>query len=105
MTTKTIAPPQIYNSKSLDHLGLVSGMFDELGIGELIDQLIPQDHKKRNVSVGQAVKAMVLNGLGFMNRALYLTPKFFKDKPVDRLIGEGIEASHLILLWHSQRLW
>ena len=95
MTTKTVAPPQIYNSKVLDHLGLVSGMFDELGLGELIDQLIPQDHEKRNVSVGQAVKAMVLNGLGFMNRALYLTPKFFKDKPVDRLIGEGIEASHL----------
>lgn len=95
MTTNTAAPPQIYNSKVLDHLGLVSGMFDELGLGELIDQLIPQDHKKRNVSVGQAVKAMVLNGLGFMNRALYLTPKFFKDKPVDRLIGEGIEAFHL----------
>lgn len=77
MTTKTVAPPQIYNSKVLDHLGLVSGMFDELGLGELIDQLIPQNHEKRNVSVGQAVKAMVLNGLGFMNHALYLTPIFF----------------------------
>jgi hypothetical protein len=26
---------------------------------------------------------------------LYLTPHFFQDKPVDRLIGEGIEARHL----------
>ncbi|CAK8720450.1 Transposase [Candidatus Electrothrix gigas] len=26
---------------------------------------------------------------------LYLTPHFFQDKPVDRLIGEGIEAHHL----------
>ncbi|MCI5165063.1 MAG: DUF4277 domain-containing protein [Candidatus Electrothrix sp. GM3_4] len=28
-------------------------------------------------------------------RALYLTPHFFQDKPVARLIGEGIEAQHL----------
>ena len=57
-------------------------MFDELGISELIDRLIVQDSEKRRVSVGQAVKAMVLNGLGFANRALYLTPLFFQDKPV-----------------------
>jgi len=38
---------------------------------------------------------MVLNGLGFTNRALYLTRLFFRDKPVNRLIGKGIEAEHL----------
>ncbi len=37
---------------------------------------------------------MVLNGLGFTNRALYLTPLFFCDKPVERLIVAGIEAEH-----------
>lgn len=84
-----------YQSSSLDHLGLVAGMYDELGIGELIDELIPQDTEKRTVSLGQAVKAMVLNGLGFTQRALYLTPQFFEDKPVSRLLGEGIEAAHL----------
>ncbi|MCK5719928.1 MAG: DUF4277 domain-containing protein [Thiomargarita sp.] len=36
-------------------------MYDELGIGKLIDQLIFQDINKRNISIGQAVKAMVLN--------------------------------------------
>lgn len=95
MITNTQASSHAYSSKFLDHLGLVAGMFDELGLGELIDQLIPQDMEKRNVSIGQAVKAMVLNGLGFANRTLYLTPKFFQDKPVARLIGEGIEAHHL----------
>lgn len=70
-------------------------MFDELGLGELIDLLIPQDPEKRNVSIGQAVKAMILNGLGFANRALYLTPKFFQDKPVERLVGKDIKAKHL----------
>ena len=50
---------------------------------------------RRTVSIGQAVKAMVLNGLGFANRALYLTPNFFRDKPVERLIGEGIEKQSI----------
>ena len=95
MENKTAVLSQECSSKLLNHLGLVSGMYDELGVGELIDSLIPQDKEKRVVSLGQAVKAMVLNGLGFVNRALYLTPHFFQDKPVDRLIGEGIEAHHL----------
>ena len=84
-----------YSSYNLDHLGLVAGMVDELGLPELIDTVIKQDHEQRQVSVGQCVKAMILNGLGFVNRALYLMPHFFKDKPLERLLGEGIEAEHL----------
>ncbi len=84
-----------YQSEVLDHLGLVAAMYDELGIGELIDQLIPQDTSKRHISLGQAVKAMVLNGLGFVNQRLYLVPHFFANKPVERLLGPGIEAAHL----------
>jgi transposase len=38
---------------------------------------------------------MILNGLGFVNQRLYLVSKFFEDKPVGRLIAEGIEAEHL----------
>jgi hypothetical protein len=36
-------------------------MYEELGIGETIDCAIIQDGDKRQVSLGQAVKAMVLN--------------------------------------------
>jgi len=82
-------------SKNLDHLGLVAGMYDELGIGDVIDNAIEQDMEKRKVSIGQAVKAMVLNGLGFVNQRRHDFPKFFEDKPVDRLIGKGIEAEDL----------
>lgn len=103
VTGTMVHPHYYYRSKQLDHLGLVAGMCDELGIIELIDRLIPQDKEKRTVSpstgsghrIGQAVKAMVLNGLGFASRALYLSPQFFRDKPVERLIGAGIEAEHL----------
>jgi hypothetical protein len=38
---------------------------------------------------------MVINGLGFVGRPLYLTPEFYANKPVDLLIGEGIEAADL----------
>ena len=92
--TGTMASPDHYSSKQLNHLGLVAGIYDELGIGQLIDQLIPKDQEKGIVSIGQLLKAMVLNGLGFAEQALYLTPHFFRDKPVERLIGEGIEAEH-----------
>ena len=30
-----------YRSQVLDHLGLVAGMFDELGIGEILDRADP----------------------------------------------------------------
>jgi len=84
-----------YSSYNLDHLGLIAGMVDELGLSGLIDTVIKQDHEQRQVSIGQCVKAMILNGLGFVNRALYLMPHFFKDKPVERLLGKGVEAEHL----------
>jgi len=47
---------------------------------------------KRKVSVGESVVAMVLNALGFVSRPLYLTPEFFSNKPVDRLIGSHLCA-------------
>ncbi len=92
--TRTMVSPH-YNSQQLDHWSLVAGRYDELRIGERVDELIVPDTEQRIVSVGQAVTAMVLNGLGFANRARYLTELFFRDKPVESLIGKGITAKHL----------
>jgi transposase len=86
---------QHYQSQILDHLGLVAGMYDELEIGAQIDEAIHQDLDERIVSIGQAVKAMVLNGLGFADQRLYLVPSFFETKPTERLIGGGILPEHL----------
>jgi transposase len=86
---------ELPESKVLDHLGLVAGMFEELDIGDRIDEHIAQDFSQRNVSVGQAVKALVLNGFGFVQQRLYLTPKFFERLPTERLVGEGIRPEHL----------
>ncbi|MCX7099397.1 MAG: DUF4277 domain-containing protein [Methylococcales bacterium] len=75
-------------------MGLIAGMIDELGLLGLIDTVIKQDHGQRLVSVGLCVKALILYGLGFTNLALYLMPHFFKDKPLEYLLGKGIGAGH-----------
>jgi len=80
-------------SRELDHLGLVVGMYDELEIGKCIDQHIAQDFEQCRVTVGQAVKAMVVNGLRFVRQSLYLTPQFFESRLTERLIGEGTVSS------------
>jgi transposase len=38
---------------------------------------------------------MILNGLGFTERRLYLVSSFFKNKPVDKYLGDGVKASDL----------
>lgn len=82
-----------YTSERIDHLGIVAGMCNKIGLINTIDEQIGPTERK--VSVGQAVQAMVLNGLGFVGRPLYLTPEFFANKPVDLLIGSELEAADL----------
>jgi hypothetical protein len=57
----------MYHSQVLDHLGLIAGMFDELSIGDVLDHAIHQNPEMRDLTVGEAVNAMVLNGLGCIN--------------------------------------
>lgn len=78
--------PHSYRTQVLDHLGLVAGMFDELGITEVIDQATQQDPEMRIVTAGHAVKAMVLNGLGFLNRIRSASPKFLPGKCSSTLV-------------------
>jgi len=58
----TDVPIESCESRELDHLGLVAGMYDELEIGKRIDEHISQDFEQRKVSIGQAAGAWVLNG-------------------------------------------
>ena len=61
---------EVLQSKIFNYLGLVVGMYEELEIGNRIDEQIAQDFKERNVSIGQAVKALFLTGLGFIQQRL-----------------------------------
>ena len=82
-----------YTTQDLHHFGIVAGVCEKIDLIGQIDARITDTGRK--VTVGQAVQAMVLNRLVLTGRATYLTPEFYESKPVDLLIGEGIEASDL----------
>jgi len=67
------------NIKDLDHLGIVAGIIDEMGLVEIIDEEVGT-HPQEKLSVGTIVKAMILNCLGCINAPLYLFSEFFKGK-------------------------
>lgn len=81
--------------KNLDHLGLVAAMVDELEIEKSVDSAIAVDTNKKILSHGILTKAMILNGLGYVNKQLYLTPQFFKDKPLERLFSQTMNAQQI----------
>ncbi|WP_217524752.1 IS1634-like element ISSpu7 family transposase [Vibrio metschnikovii] len=80
--------------KRLDHLGLIAAFCHEIGLPRMIDAVIPK-YSDHNVSHGDAVLAMLLNGLGFHSRTLHMFSDFFKTKPVSKLLAKDIEAHHL----------
>lgn len=80
--------------KNLDHLGIVAGIIDQIGLVEEIDRQIEQ-HPQQIISTGKVVKAMILNGLGFVSAPLYLFSEFFVGKATEHLLGEGIKPEHL----------
>jgi transposase len=82
-----------YQTQRLDHLGIVAGVCREAGRAQWLDERAGE--QRRSVSIGTASVAMILNGLGFSNRQLYLVPQYFENKAVEHLLGEGITADRL----------
>jgi transposase len=85
--------PQI-EVQNIDHLGIVAGIIDEIALVEEIDHLLGT-HSQEHVSPGQVLKAMILNGLGFVSAPLYLFEEFFVGKATEHLISPGIRPEHL----------
>ncbi|WP_157828022.1 IS1634 family transposase [Paraglaciecola sp. MB-3u-78] len=87
---------EVVQVETLDHLGIVAGLVDKLKLVERIDARVPISKKHGAiVTHGQSIKAMIINGLGFTQNPIYLSPTFFEGKDVCALMGEGIEAQHL----------
>ena len=76
----------------LDHHGVVSGVIKDLGLIDEIDRLSGV-HDQSQISHGEALAGMILNGLGFTDRPLSLSPQFFENKALGVLFREGVEAS------------
>ncbi|ASJ74580.1 IS1634 family transposase [Granulosicoccus antarcticus] len=96
----SIAEPCVHSdtsiqSENIDHLGIVAAVARDLNIaGRINDALKPAD-SQRAIDAGTCVVAMIINGLGFTQRQLYLTPQYFENKPVGKLLGKGVKASML----------
>jgi transposase len=80
--------------ENLDHLGIIAGIIDEIGLVEKVNELLGEDRREK-VSCGLVVKAIILNAMGFTTRPMYLFPQFFQDKAVEHLLGKDIKASEL----------
>jgi transposase len=82
---------ELVTVERLDHLGLIAEVIKDMGLIDMIDaRLVPDSQEE--ITPGEAVAGMILNGLGFANRPLSLTPQFFANKPLDLLFREGICA-------------
>src|SRR6201984_2338863 len=75
----------------LDHLGLIASVIKDLGLIDMIDRRLVPDEQER-ITPGEAVAGMILNGLGFANRPLSLTPPFFSNKPLYLRFRPGVRA-------------
>lgn len=69
-------------------------MVDEIGIVEILNKRLGIDPREK-VSTGVIIKAMILNGLGFVSAPLYLFSQFFQGKAIGPLLGEGIKPEYL----------
>lgn len=94
MKLKQSSPPKV---EIIAHLGLVAAILKKIRLAERIDIRIPKGPSNNNalISHGQAVIALILNGLGFVERRLSFVEGFFENKPVDDLIGAGVTAEML----------
>ena len=72
----------------------MAGLVDEIGLVEILNQRLGIDPREK-VSTGVIVKAMILNGLGFVSAPLYLFGQFFQGKATEQLLGQGIKPEHL----------
>jgi len=75
----------------LDHLGIIAGVIRDLNIVELIDQRLGI-YLDELITAGETVAGMIINGLGFSNKPLSLTPLFFEQAPLSLLFREGVKA-------------
>ena len=91
---KKLFPTSKAEIKNIDHLGIIAGLIDEIGIVETINSKLGIDPREK-ISAGVLVKAILINGLGFVSRPLYLFSQFFDDKGIKILLGEDVESDYI----------
>ena len=94
MAATTVDSVEHRPTHRLDHHGIVSSVIKDLGLIEAANDLFGGSAEDEEITAGEAVAAMIINGLGFGQAALSLTPEFLEHLPLERLFREGVKASH-----------
>ena len=73
----------------IHHLGMVGAFIRETGIMEKIDEMIPKlsNNTSFHFSHGQVVALMIINGLGYTSKPLYMCHEYFRKKDVETILG------------------
>jgi transposase len=81
-------------SRSVGALPLLRQLSRDIGLVEVIDQLVQWDPTRCRLSPGQRIEALVLNILAGRS-PLYRVAEFYEDTATDLVFGPGIAAEHL----------
>ncbi len=82
--------------KSIGHLGIIAAIFKDYKIVERINTLLPKISNNQNVTHGEVVLSMIMQGLGFSNHRLYFLAEFFSHVAKQGLFREGVRAELLM---------
>jgi transposase len=73
---------------------LISALFDELKIGQTIDEMVHWDQAQCHMSPGTRVKALIINIFG-RKRPLYRIDETYEQMDIENLFGRGISLDDL----------
>jgi transposase len=69
-------------------------LYDQLGIGKTIDEMVHWDPVQCRLSPGTRIKALVINIFG-RQKPLYRLDEFFENMDIENLFGKGIHREDL----------
>jgi hypothetical protein len=79
-------------SPLLDHVGLAAGLVDALGSGDVRDHAPHHNPALRDLTVGEAVNAMVRNGRGCLTQARALVPRVLPHQPTSQRMSPRVAS-------------
>ena len=80
--------------QNIGHLGIIASIFKQHKIVDRIDSLLPKNSNNQKITHGEAILAMVMQGLGFTNHRIYLAKNYFDDISMLGLFRPDVKAEY-----------
>jgi len=75
----------------LDHLGVVAAVIKDLDLIQMLDARL-RVHAQEEITTGEAVAGMILNGLGVFQSSLVVNPTVFCQHPSRPVVSSGCHS-------------